>query len=104
MSDEQNGEWKTIELKMARADEEDTETVVELLHELEEHEGGVNMYNLEKVENLFELIKRAIPSLNRVLWGYMVLTDPQNQIIDQNSDVLEFHPRFKNVPKVEDAE
>ena len=44
------------------------------------------------VEVVSGLARDHLPGLNRVVWGMSTLLDSENNVVDPNSDVLEFHP------------
>jgi hypothetical protein len=79
---------------MAKASEADQELAREFLAKLESLSESGHLYNFTEAERLIQLAERAIPALNRVIWGYVVLTDSRNQVVNPDADVLEFHPRF----------
>lgn len=95
-------------MKMAKANENDLNTALEMCRALEALEGGylpdemtddddgVAYYADEHAEKVVEHIlaihKRA--SLFRVCFGMTVLLDPANQIVDQELSHLELHPRL----------
>jgi hypothetical protein len=50
----------------------------------------------EHLKQFYERIMQLYDSANllRVIWGFLVLTDPQNAIIDPDDDCLALHPKI----------
>jgi hypothetical protein len=106
----------TMQVRMAKADEQDMDAVGDLLNIL----GGVMEHGMfrdfsdddgeevwfdedsrEHLRGLYDQVKgameRAPGGLRRVVWGYAVLVDPANGLIDPDDDCLEAHPGIRRV-------
>lgn len=83
--------------KMAKASKEDFDAAIDVTNILQALERGrpiTDIEGYEDCENFEAALLKAIRqgSLMRVVWGMQVLCNPKNELIDQDSDVLEVHP------------
>lgn len=101
-------------MKMAKASEADLKMAMELISALESLMDYGTMpsdaasddpdeFDIDSphdchraLQELFDIAKRG--SLMRVVWGMAVLLDPENEIVDPASDVLERHPKYAAAP------
>lgn len=106
-------------MKMAKANRTDTDAALDLCSALESLRRGYlpealcdqngqdgDRYDDRKhaekvVEHLIEIASRG--SLFRVCFGMTVLLDPRNEIVDQEADILQLHPKHEKNAVVEPA-
>jgi len=70
--------------RMAKATQRDMEAAKKLLSMIETGQ--------TTDRTIARFLDDNIGSLNRVIWGMAVILDPNNAVVDPDSDVLQIHP------------